>query len=119
MPVGKWRVELVLPGNRQQRQHQDGVWTGTNLSSAYRTCLGPQLAQTDGANTAVRMTSSHAIGTAIGYGLESLTKAVIMEDMRWVVTGSGLLTLQWAQESPSIQDTFVQAGSRIYASRIA
>lgn len=116
--VGTWRVEAYLHATGSLGGDIRTAWTfaGTT-SSVGRSCQGPNQSMTDRTNTTMRSSAS-ALADHMLYGTDGVGESVIVEDLLLVVTGSGVLTLQWAQEATSVTATVVWAGSRLYATRV-
>lgn len=121
LPVGIWHVEVIIgyTGSTAGDIKVAWTWSGTNVATAARVSIGPAVLTADVADTNVKVSGFYGIATAGAFGADPGGAAnFIREDMVFNVTGSGVLQLQWAQNSSSVTNTTVQAGSRIFATRV-
>jgi hypothetical protein len=104
---------------------------GGTLSEAGRMCHGPTRAttSTEGGTAASPVTaattvgvnrmSTHAITTAVPYGLDGSNNSGIWEHLSLKVTAGGLLKMQWAQETSSGTATQLSSASHLRIERVA
>jgi hypothetical protein len=104
---------------------------GGTASEFGRMCHGPTRATTNteggtaaspvtAANTVgVNRMSTHAMTTAVPYGLDGSNNSGIWEHLSLKVTSGGILKLQWAQETSSGTATTLSSASHIRVERVA
>lgn len=121
--VGTWEVRVVIfatsagTANIKTRWSFTGTW-----ANAIRAVVGPGLTATGGPTDATTMkTNGQSVATDAIYALtNSSNYAVIKEECSTVVvTVTGDMALQWAQQVSSANTTSVKAGSYIEVKQIA
>lgn len=102
--------------------------TGTLNHAGARMCTGPSINTTDVSGTApaattvgvIRRSGGHSLTTAVNYGLDGTSTAAIEETFIIQVDVTGVLTLQWAQNTAAAATSAtVIAGSYIIATPIS
>lgn len=101
------------------------AYTGT-LTNGYRASVGPSTASTDpsgataqGVRVAASGISSALINNAVAYGLDGTNWSAAFEHGLVVVSTSGTLKVQWAQNVANATVTTMRAGSFFWARRVA
>jgi hypothetical protein len=105
--------------------------TGTLNHAGARSCTGPAIRTIDASGTTatagtlpnvlgiLRRTGGHALTTAVNYGTDGTATGLVEEEFIIQVDVTGVLKLQWAQDTTSATATTVAAGSYIVATPIA
>lgn len=101
------------------------AYTGT-LTNGYRATMGPSTASTDplgataqGFRAAAAGATSAAITSAVPYGLDGVNWSVAYEHGLVIVSTSGTLKVQWAQNVANATVTTMRTGSFFWARRVA
>lgn len=94
-------------------------WVVPNGATGSKQCTGPEAGSTDRTNTNVRM-GNHAFGTAVTYGVNSLTSlACIIEVGRVVTTDAGTFVWRHAQASATGNDSTIGVNSYMIITKVA
>lgn len=105
--------------------------TGTLNQVGARQCTGPSIRTIDSSGTTatagtlpnilgiLRRTGGHALTTAVNYGTDGTATGLVQERFIIQAAVTGVLTLQWAQDTTSATATQVVAGSYIIARPVA
>lgn len=118
--VGVWRVEAFLHASGAAASDVQTSWTFSGTTNGTnRSCIGPGAGTTSVTAGGIVRTSTHAIGTAVAYGVDGTTTGVIHEDIYLIVTAAGRLRLQWAQATAGATATNMNSGSRLYVTQIS
>lgn len=101
------------------------AYTGT-LTNGYRGGIGPSTASTDplgataqGIRAAAAGATSAAITSSTAYGLDGTNWSFIYEKGLVIVSTTGTLKVQWAQNVSNATVTTMRAGSFLWARRVA
>lgn len=101
------------------------AYTGT-LTNGYRATMGPSTASTDplgataqGIRAAAAGATSAAITSSVPYGIDGTNWSTAFEKGLVIVSTSGTLKVQWAQNVSNATVTTMRTGSFFWARRVA
>lgn len=117
--VGVWRIEAFLHASGAAASDIQTAWTFSGTTNGTnRSCIGPGVGTTSVINGGFVRQSTHALATAVPYGVDGSVAGVIHEDLYLIVTVAGTLRLQWSQAVAGATATTLVGGSRLYVTQI-
>jgi hypothetical protein len=120
LDAGTYRITALLSVTGSSAGDVKVGWTFSGTwSLKLRGVLGPANTTSNAAATTVMVAYAPTFTGSQNYGTDGSVASFIREELVAVVTATGTLVLQWAQDSSNATSTTMGAGSTLIAERLA